>query len=146
MTEKINLDRYLYILPFDDDEHFKIGIWGWGDLQRVKNHQSTYGIKKDNSLIITATRNRTIEILERHLLNIFDEQTDKYMWKDGYTEIRHISNLAECISEIYNQNKRLWINIYELNKLRGGGLEKIKMGRKKTEEEKETEIINRIIK
>ena len=104
---------YLYILPFNNDMHFKIGVSS-RNYNRVIKHNSTYKINYSKSLIVQASRDN-VRNLERILLsNIPSTVSDEYSGKDGYTEIRDISYLATCLDDIDYFLSRLNLHIQSL--------------------------------
>tara|TARA_B100000795_G_C22794651_1_gene438721 strand:- start:862 stop:1710 length:849 start_codon:yes stop_codon:yes gene_type:complete len=105
--------NYLYILPFNNDMHFKIGVSS-NNYSRVIKHNSTYDINYSKSLIVQASRDN-VRNLERILLsNIPTTVSNEYSGKDGYTEIRDISYLATCLDDINYFKSRLNLNITTL--------------------------------
>jgi len=99
------MQNYLYILPFIDGKHFKIGISS-KDFTRIKHLNSLYNIDLDKALIVSSSK-RNISLLERELLQIFDKDECDDFNSDGHTEIRHIKYLDECISIIDSKHKNL---------------------------------------
>lgn len=94
------MKAYLYLLPFKDNKHFKIGI-STGTFARVLKHDSTYGIDLESSLIVSCKKSSTISALETLLLNMFPiSETIEYKDKDGYTEIRAMNHWQKALSEI----------------------------------------------
>jgi len=108
-----HLQDYLYILPFNNDRHFKIGVSS-NNYNRVIKHNSVYNINYSKSLIVQASRDN-VRNLERILLsNIPPTVSDEYSGKDGYTEIRDISYLAICLDDIDYFKSRLNLHIQSL--------------------------------
>lgn len=108
------MENYLYILPFKDKNHFKIGISS-KNYTRIKHLDKLYSVNLDKSLIITAGKNSTIKILETELLTIFPK-ADIYKNTEGRTEIRDIKYLNECIDYIKQKHKNLKIKIHKYYK------------------------------
>ena len=105
--------NYLYILPFNNGGHFKIGISS-NNYNRIRQHNSTYKINYSKSLVVQASRDN-VRNLERILLsNIPPTVSDEYSGKDGYTEIRDISYLATCLDDIDYFKSRLNLHIQSL--------------------------------
>lgn len=91
------MNHYLYILPFSDKKNFKIGISS-NNLDRVIKHDNTYNIDLDSVVIIKGSKTK-VSALERTLLSLFPyKQDDKFLGKDGYTEIRAVKYLDDCLS------------------------------------------------
>lgn len=99
------MQNYIYILPFLDGKHFKIGISS-NDLSRVKEHNRIYGVDKKKALVFEGNK-RIVRALESSLLSICP-QVNGFNGKDGHTEIREIKHLEECMGFVKfyeNQNK-----------------------------------------
>ncbi len=109
---KIQDRTYLYLLPFDNGEHFKIGISTNND-NRIKHHHWQFGLNLDKCLVVTANKDKTIVLLERELLNTFDDEIVNidYSEFDGYTEIRDMSCFNEVVDLIKSKSDRLGIAI-----------------------------------
>lgn len=87
------MNHYLYILPFKDKKHFKIGISS-KSFNRVFVHNKTYEIDFKGSLVYTSKR-ATIKSLEMLLLST-TTQIETFIGKDGHTEVRCIQELNSC--------------------------------------------------
>ena len=99
------MTNFLYILPFKDQKHFKIGISS-KDFSRIKYLNKIYDIDFDKSFIVYS-KERDIKILEKELLEIFDtDECDKFE-TDGYTEIRNIKYFNECLQIIDSKHENL---------------------------------------
>lgn len=107
------MEKYLYLLPLKDNSLFKIGISS-NNLNRVKMHDSTYGIIKNDCLIITAKKSGVISAIERELLEIFEQPSHKYKGLDGWTELRGIENFNEALDIIKSKHPALGIEIAKL--------------------------------
>jgi len=91
------MDEYLlYIPPFNNGYHFKFGITRCKDFKRIKALNRKYGIDIDNSLVYRGDKKSIISIETKLKQNEF-LQIDDYLGKDGYTEIRNISELKNTI-------------------------------------------------
>jgi len=109
------MNTYLYILVFENGNFLKIGISSI-DFARIYAHNSTYKVDFKNSFIVTAPKERTIKNLEKHLLNLYDNNIPAdYNAFDGYTEIRSIEIIDHIKQEILNQNPKLEISLLNLN-------------------------------
>ena len=102
---------YLYLLAFDNRPYFKIGISS-SNFNRVCVHNNNYKISYYNSFIITAPK-RIVKSLESELLVIYPEIMDsEFKDIDGYTEIRNIKYLSECVKYIKSKHINLNIDVY----------------------------------
>jgi len=112
----MNLNYYLYLLPFKDKKYFKIGI-SKNNFNRVYTHNRNYNIDFNKSLIITSVKKSAISILEKELLTIFEPvDIEKFKNVDGYTEIRNIKYFNECLSIIKTKHPNLGLKIIKFNK------------------------------
>lgn len=96
------MNSYLYILPFKDKKHFKIGISG-NNFNRVYMHDNTYDIDLDKSITYHAKRS-TVRSIENILLNT-TKNIDNFSGLDGCTEVRSIEDLQSCM-DILNDFER----------------------------------------
>lgn len=105
---------YLYLLPFKNDKYFKIGISSSND-DRIKTLNSLYKLDYKKALIVKAKKSSTIKILERELLDTFDERIteERYKDKDGCTEIRCLSVFNDVLETIKLKNEKLEIFTYK---------------------------------
>lgn len=104
------MKNYLYILPFKDKLHFKLGVSS-NNYNRIKVHNNTYGIDLSKSIIVESS-SRNIRTLERLLLILCKEiDSNPFVGKDGYTEIRSISYLGDCIRDLNEYKDRLGLTI-----------------------------------
>ena len=94
------MDEYLlYILPFNNGNHFKFGITGVKKFTRIKSLNRTYGIDIDKSFIYRGDK-KSIVLIESKLKENEFLQVDDYIGIDGYTEVRKISELKNTIDII----------------------------------------------
>ena len=95
------MNSYLYLLPFLDGQHFKIGISDRID-SRIGKHDSLY--KLDTPKIkLVKSNSHNIKLLERLLLAVCPPlPTNKFQGIDGATEIRHIEHFTTCLNQIDN--------------------------------------------
>ena len=94
------MDEYLlYILPFNNGYHFKFGITRCKNFKRIKSLNRKYGINIDNSFIYRGDK-KSIILIETKLKQNEFLQVDDYLGRDGYTEIRNISELKNTMDTI----------------------------------------------
>lgn len=108
---------HLYILSFNDNEHFKLGISIAPNQNRINKHISTYGIDVSKSLIISCDDKNSIKLLEKNLKHITPEaitNDSPYYGLDGYTEIRKNEQLEEVINIIEMFKPILGLKVEEL--------------------------------
>lgn len=104
---------YLYILPFKDKKHFKIGISS-NSYSRIIHLDKIYDIDLENSFIVHSKK-RNISILEKELLTIFEQDDVDNFLSEGHTEIRNVKYLNECLELIRNKHQNLSYKIEKLN-------------------------------
>jgi hypothetical protein len=107
---------FLYLLQLKDGRHFKIGIATSNS--RIQTHDRNYGIDRSKSYIVECYKDRSIIILEKHLLNVFsntDIDITEFKGIDGATEIRSVDHLKPCLQEIKKQNRILGFKIHKMN-------------------------------
>jgi hypothetical protein len=93
------MDSYLYILPFNDNQHFKIGISDRID-SRIGKHNSQYDLNTQNVRLVRSS-SHNIKLLERLLLTVCPAlEENKFVGIDGATEIRHVDHLCTCLNQI----------------------------------------------
>ena len=85
----------LYILPFNNGNHFKFGITRCKKFKRIKLLNRKYGVDIDKSFIYRGDKDSIILIESK--LKEYDLQISDYAGMDGYTEIRNISELKSTI-------------------------------------------------
>ena len=112
----MEIGKFLYLLPFSDDTHFKVGV-SRNNLSRVLKHNGTYSIKKNNSIIVTAQKQSIIRALEMEILSILDKPDSKYISEDGHTEIRHMQDFNVALDIIKGKPEKLGLQIIPLNEL-----------------------------
>jgi hypothetical protein len=95
------MNSYLYVLPFADNQHFKIGISERID-SRIGKHNSQYNLKVSDIKLIKSNAHN-IKLLERLLLTVCPPLKDNsFTGTDGATEIRHVEHLSTCFNQIDN--------------------------------------------
>lgn len=107
---------HLYILPFKDKQHIKIGISLNNNFNRIKQLSNIYDIDSDNIILYTSDNSNNIKLLEKNIKTIINETISPdniHYGKDGHTEIRYTKHLNH-INTIINTFKPL-LNLYELN-------------------------------
>lgn len=112
------MDKYLYLLPFKNNKHFKIGI-STNNFNRINLHNSTYNINLNNAYIVTSKFNKIIPALETELLCSIPESKTINEFKnlDGYTEIRDINHFNKALEIIGSKDDNLKIKIEKYNSL-----------------------------
>jgi hypothetical protein len=98
--------NYLYLLPFQDRKHFKIGISS-NNFDRINHLNNLYQLDKEKCLMITSDKTTNIKILEKELLNIFENDECDEFSTDGHTEIRNVKYLNECVDLIKSKHINL---------------------------------------
>lgn len=86
----------LYILPFNNGNHFKFGITRCKKFKRIRSLNRKYGVDIDKSFIYRGDKDSIILIESKLKQNEF-LQVDDYLGRDGYTEIRNISELKNTM-------------------------------------------------
>jgi hypothetical protein len=107
---------HLYIIPFNDNQHIKVGISLNNNFNRIKQLASIYDINHDNIKLYSSDNINNIKLLEKNIKTIINETITPdniYYGKDGHTEIRNIKYLND-INNIIDTFKPL-INLYEIN-------------------------------
>jgi hypothetical protein len=101
---------YLYILPFQSGDYFKIGISS-ESYNRVLTHHQSFKINLNEVTIVVGTK-KNIRTIERILLSLYDEVTNNpHEGKDGATEIRYNNDLEQCLKDIKYWSKRINLTI-----------------------------------
>lgn len=98
------MNSYLYLIPFNDNAYFKIGISS-GGFDRVIHHNRQFGVNLNKAVIVRGAK-RIIKSIESELLMIFPKCTHNYKG-DGITEIRELKYFGEAIEIIKNKDSRL---------------------------------------
>jgi hypothetical protein len=96
-----NNKDYLYLLPFNCNQYFKIGISSNLNFDRVKGLNNIYSINLNESYIFIGEKKKIVN-LERMLLTMFESTPnilDKFKNNDGYTEIREFIDYNNCFEE-----------------------------------------------
>lgn len=91
------MENYLYILPFKDKKHFKVGISS-NNMNRIKHLNSIYSLDYDNGFILQG-KEKKVKMLETMLLSITN-QVDTFIGNDGHTEVRSINDYDKVIEQI----------------------------------------------
>ena len=94
---------HLYILAFNDNEHFKLGISIAPNQNRISKHISTYGVDVSKSLVVSCDNKNSIKLLEKNLKHITSKvitEDSPYYGLDGHTEIRKNEQLVEVMGII----------------------------------------------
>jgi hypothetical protein len=104
------MEKYLYLIPFNDLTYFKIGVSSV-NLHRVCSFKDVYDVSFYNTIIVTANP-KCIPALERELLCIYPNVNDKKTHKKpGYTELREYKYFDDCLYYISNKHPNLNIKI-----------------------------------
>jgi hypothetical protein len=106
---------HLYIIPFNDNQHLKVGISLTNNFNRIKQLASIYDINHDNIMLYSSDNINNIKLLEKNIKTIINETITPdniHYGKDGHTEIRNIKHLND-INTIIDTFKPL-LNLYEL--------------------------------
>lgn len=104
------MKEYLYLIPFEDKKHFKIGISS-NNFNRVRKHFKTYNAKESDCLIVTCKKG-FYSTLERELLETFQTPEIKcFSGLDGYTEIRSMGCFEDVLSIIKSKHKNLNVRV-----------------------------------
>jgi hypothetical protein len=108
---------HLYILVFNDDEHFKLGISLAPNQNRMIKHISTYNVDVSKSLVVSCEDKNSIKLLEKNLKHITSKvitEDSTYYGLDGHTEIRKNEQLEEVMSIIDMFKPILGLTVEEL--------------------------------
>lgn len=101
---------YLYILPFVNENYFKIGVSS-DNFNRILTHHQSFILNLDSVTIIEGTK-KNIRTIERILLSLYPEIEDNpFLGKDGATEIRHSKDLEQCFNDVNYWSERLNLDI-----------------------------------
>ncbi len=107
---------HLYIIPFNDNQHLKVGISLNNNFNRIKQLATIYDINHDNIILYSSDNINNIKLIEKNIKTIINETITPdniHYGKDGHTEIRNIKYLND-INNIINTFKPL-LNLYEIN-------------------------------
>jgi hypothetical protein len=102
------MNTYLYLLPFKNSDHFKIGISA-KNFTRIFHLNNIYDFDLEQALIVTSENSKIIKILERELLSVFSTQIEEFKGMEGGTEIRDKTYWHQTIDLIESKNK--YVNI-----------------------------------
>lgn len=108
---------HLYILVFNDDEHFKLGISLAPNQNRMIKHISTYNVDVSKSLVVSCDDKNSIKLLEKNLKHITSKvitEDSPYYGLDGHTEIRKNEQLEEVMTIIDMFKPILGLTVEEL--------------------------------
>ena len=106
---------HLYILPFNDKQHLKIGISLTNNFNRIKQLSNVYDIDSDNIILYSSDNINNIKLLEKNIKTIINQTIapdNIHYGKDGHTEIKNIKHINQ-INAIIDTLKPL-LNLYEL--------------------------------
>lgn len=104
---------YLYLLPFKDGVHFKLGISKSLD-GRISNHANNFDLDPNKGLYVTANKSVFILSLEQELLLLLEDPKYPH-YCDGYTEIRLMKDFEKVLSYIDSKSDFLGFKIEEYN-------------------------------
>jgi len=107
---------HLYIIPFNDNQHLKVGISLNNNFNRIKQLATIYDINHDNIILYSSDNINNIKLIEKNIKTIINETISPdniHYGKDGHTEIRNIKYLNN-INVIIDTFKPL-LNLYEIN-------------------------------
>lgn len=107
------MKNFLYLLPFSNNQYFKVGITLREDFTRIIQHQRTYGIDLDKSVIVRSSSDSFIRRLETLILVIYKkfkvsdilrEQNGASV--DGDSEVLSMECWSYVLEDIEYFNKR----------------------------------------
>jgi hypothetical protein len=104
------MTEYLYLLPFADGKHFKIGLSSNGD-KRILKMDRAYKVLLDQALIVTSSKPRILKVIENELKISFEQCDHPYGTTEGHTEIRGIEHFEAAIDLIKQKHASLEIRI-----------------------------------
>lgn len=139
---------YLYLLPFNCNQYFKIGISSNLNFDRIKGLNNIYSINLNESYVFIGEKKKIVN-LERMLLTMFESNPnilDTFKHCDGYTEIREFVHYDNCFNEAKELSIKLGLTmkpykeclVTPINK----PLIKLKVNRNKTELLNNLELID----
>jgi hypothetical protein len=97
--------KFLYLIPFSSGDMFKIGFTN--GRKRLRDHDKSFNIDFEKSILVFAKSNAIIRSLETQFLAEYADSIIKIKnKKDGYTEIRSIEVFEEIIAEIKEKQSR----------------------------------------
>lgn len=104
------MTEYLYLLPFADGKHFKIGLSSRGD-KRILKMDRAYKVLLDQALIVTSSKPRILKVIENELKISLEQCDHPYGNTEGHTEIRSIDHFEAAIDLIKQKHASLEIRI-----------------------------------
>ena len=110
------MTEYLYLLPFADGKHFKIGLSS-NDDKRILKINKTYNLLLDQALIVTSSKPRILKVIEEELKIILSPCDHPYGKTEGHTEIRSIEHFEAAIDLIKQKHTSLDLKIAKFNEL-----------------------------
>ena len=102
------MNTYLYLLPFKNSEHFKVGISS-NNFSRIFHLNNIYGFDLEKAIIIKSDNTRFVKVLEKEILSLFYQTIVEFEGLEGHTEIcnkRHWSQVVDLIT-----TKKKFLNI-----------------------------------
>ncbi len=112
----INNQHILYILPFKNGRYFKFGITKEMNFERIKHINRIYGIDIERGLVYYGNT-KDIVFIENQLKNKFCVKNHEYKGRNGYTEVRNISELKSTISILKEYKNKFDLQKFKLKKL-----------------------------
>lgn len=104
---------YLYLLPFKDGIHFKLGISKSLE-KRIKQHENNFDLDLDKALIVSANESVFILSLEKELLLMLEDSIYPNYY-DGYTEVRFMKDFEKALNYIKSKDDFLGFQITDYN-------------------------------
>lgn len=104
---------YLYLLPFKDGVHFKLGI-SVSLEKRIKQHENNFDLDLDKALIVSANESVFILSLEKELLLMLEDSIYPSYY-DGYTEVRFMKDFEKALNYIKSKDDFLGFQITDYN-------------------------------
>ncbi len=112
------MKNFLYLLPFENNKYFKIGI-SQNSLNRIYENNKNFKIDLEKSLIIEGKNRTVIKSLEYELLLILPTpDVCDFPKNSGHTEIRDICHREAALNLIKNKHQNLELNIKKLSDYR----------------------------
>lgn len=107
--------KILYLLPFNNGLHFKIGITN--DVTRLYLLDRDFSINFNKAEFVYSDVPGAVAILEKLLLTIWSEIPEEYknLPVNGKREVRDNKIYKALKTEILNQNKRLKFKLFSYN-------------------------------
>lgn len=110
------LNHYLYLLPFQDGEMFKVGITSNNSFSRIIDHQRAININPKTSMLIKADK-ETVKKLEAEILKQFskfsmtNEALSRYGLFPGCREVLSIGCFEQVLNLIQGKNQDSELNM-----------------------------------